>query len=130
MGAYNRPKADPLYPRLSHTPSWRIIATAYSLQANVYRERAFAEKDSLQIDDVLRAARAANASTALGFITSAVLVLAKFIAGPFGPRGDATLRELPQFADLQDMWAAWAHREGGARVRTSRIIVARNARGG
>ncbi|EPT03375.1 hypothetical protein FOMPIDRAFT_113800 [Fomitopsis schrenkii] len=116
---YNRPKADPLYPRLSHTPSWRIIATAYSLQANVYRERAFAEKDSLQIDDVLRAARAANASTALGFITSAVLVLAKFIAGPFGPRGDATLRELPQFADLQDMWAAWAHREG-----------ARNARGG
>lgn len=106
------PKEDPLYPRLSHTPSRRILATAYSLQANVYRERAFAEKESLQIDDLLRAARAANASAALGFITPIVLVLASFIDGPFGPRGDGSLRELPQFADLKDMWAAWTHRQG------------------
>ncbi|KAH9929821.1 uncharacterized protein B0H18DRAFT_1117350 [Fomitopsis serialis] len=99
-----------LYPPLSQPPSRRILATAYSLQAKVYKDRAHIDVETLQIGDMHRAAVAADAAAAQGLVTPIVLFIAQFVAMPFGPRGDASLKDMPQFACLSDLWCIWERR--------------------
>ncbi|KAH9828684.1 uncharacterized protein C8Q71DRAFT_792945 [Rhodofomes roseus] len=115
-------------PPLSQPPSRRVLAIAYALQAKVYDDRAFVDitRGRLQISDLLRAAKAANAGAALGLVAPIVLRVAEYVA-----TGPVPFRELPEFVGLEDMWRAWDRRvEEMAReqlVRDRKVARAPNA---
>ncbi|KAH9929822.1 uncharacterized protein B0H18DRAFT_996426 [Fomitopsis serialis] len=88
----------PFDPPLSEPPSLRTKAIAYCLQAFVC------------YDHVPRAFTA-NASAALGFVTTTVVLVAEFVAERCAPCGGPPLRKLPQFAVLSDLCRAHVQRE-------------------
>ncbi|KAH9929823.1 uncharacterized protein B0H18DRAFT_175758 [Fomitopsis serialis] len=65
--------------RLSSPPSRRIVAQAYSCIAYAYNEKSCLPNRTLQIDDLKRAAEAADASVGLGFISPTALFIAQFL---------------------------------------------------
>ncbi|KZT73284.1 hypothetical protein DAEQUDRAFT_735471 [Daedalea quercina L-15889] len=93
---------SPLHPPLRRPPSRRVLAMARCLQAYVYRERAFIGEETLQTDGMLCAAKAADASAALGLVAPIMLLVARFLDGPLGMHGDASLRELLQLSQLTE----------------------------
>ncbi|KAH9828683.1 uncharacterized protein C8Q71DRAFT_912205 [Rhodofomes roseus] len=98
----------------SQPPPRRILAIAYALQAKVYKDRAHVDKETIQIDDLRRAAIAADAAAAQGLVTPIVLNIAQYAAMPLGLPSNAyqSFKKLPEFACLTDLWRVWRRRNG------------------
>ena len=68
--------SDPTNPNFVDSVSRPLKAKALSCLANAYFEKSFLPNDTLQVDDLYRAAQLANASASLGLVSPIVLTIA------------------------------------------------------
>jgi hypothetical protein len=101
--------ADPTHPSYVTTASRPVRTKALSCMANAYLDRSDVDKDTLQIDDLYRAAKLADASASYGFVAPIVLSVAIRIE-TLGLRRQADCRyrrtSTKRFEILEFLWAA------------------------
>jgi hypothetical protein len=99
--------SDPTHPNFVRSVSRPLKAKALSCLASSYFEKSFLPDETLQIDDLYRAAFLANGSASLGFVSPVVLAIGARIE-KIGLRQQATCPfrgvDTSRFVTLESLW--------------------------